>query len=46
MSAAPAVGQFHRHLDQQKQVVEIALTGGATPQNTSGIVHAHRSQRA
>lgn len=27
MSAAPAVGQFHRHLEQQKQVVQDALFG-------------------
>jgi len=27
MSAAPAVGQFHRHIEQQKQVVADALYG-------------------
>lgn len=46
MSAAPAVGQFHRHLEQQKQVVEDALFGASTPQQSLGIVHAHRSHRA
>jgi 2-oxoglutarate dehydrogenase E1 component len=46
MSAAPAVGQFHRHLEQQKKVVEDALFGAITRQHALGIVHAHRSQRA
>ena len=46
MSAAPAVGQFHRHLEQQKQVVEDALFGASTKHQSLGIVHAHRSQRA
>jgi 2-oxoglutarate dehydrogenase E1 component len=46
MSAAPAVGQFHRHLEQQKQIVENALFGASAPQQSLGIVHAYRSQRA
>ncbi|MGI9211004.1 MAG: 2-oxoglutarate dehydrogenase E1 component [Methylococcaceae bacterium] len=32
MSATPAVGQFHRHLQQQKKIVEDALTGLIPPQ--------------
>jgi 2-oxoglutarate dehydrogenase E1 component len=46
MSAAPAVGQFHRHLEQQKQVVQDALFGAAPRQQSARVVHAHRSQRA
>jgi 2-oxoglutarate dehydrogenase E1 component len=46
MSAAPAVGQFHRHLEQQKKVVEDALFGTISPPLSLGIVHAHRSHRA
>ncbi|MVF22650.1 2-oxoglutarate dehydrogenase E1 component [Methylocaldum sp. BRCS4] len=46
MSAAPAVGQFHRHLEQQKKVVEDALFGTVPRQEPLGIVHAHRSHRA
>lgn len=45
-SAAPAVGQFHRHLEQQKQVVEAALCGAVSRQPPLEIVHAHRSHRA
>ncbi|SMF95473.1 2-oxoglutarate dehydrogenase E1 component [Methylomagnum ishizawai] len=43
MSAAPAVGQFHRHLEQQKKVVEDALFRAVNPQQSVRIVHAHRS---
>jgi 2-oxoglutarate dehydrogenase E1 component len=46
MSAAPAVGQFHRHLEQQKKVVEDALFGTVPRQQSLGLVHAHRSYRA
>jgi 2-oxoglutarate dehydrogenase E1 component len=46
MSAAPAVGQFHRHLEQQKQVVQDALFGASPRQQSLGLLHAHRSQRA
>jgi 2-oxoglutarate dehydrogenase E1 component len=46
MSAAPAVGQFHRHLEQQKKVVEDALFGSVSRQQSLGIAHAHRSHRA
>ncbi|MGX2041555.1 2-oxoglutarate dehydrogenase E1 component [Methylocaldum sp. MU1018] len=46
MSAAPAVGQFHRHLEQQKKVVEDALFRTVPRQEPLGIVHAHRSHRA
>ncbi|MGZ8247313.1 2-oxoglutarate dehydrogenase E1 component [Methylomagnum sp.] len=46
MSAAPAVGQFHRHLEQQKQVVQDALFGAAPQQQSVKVVHAHRSQSA
>ena len=45
MSAAPAVGQFHRHLQQQKKVVEDALTGVIPHQPFSGIPHAPRNHR-
>lgn len=46
MSAAPAVGQFHRHLEQQKKVVEDALFGAVTRDQSAKVVHAHRSHRA
>jgi 2-oxoglutarate dehydrogenase E1 component len=46
MSAAPAVGQFHRHLEQQKQVVENALFGDSSPKQSVRLVHAHRSHRS
>ncbi|HWP01103.1 MAG TPA: 2-oxoglutarate dehydrogenase E1 component [Methylococcus sp.] len=46
MSAAPAVGHFRLHIEQQKKVVEDALFGSATPEASKGIVHAHRSHRA
>ena len=45
MSAAPAVGQFHRHLEQQKKLVEDALFGAAPTQQSVRLVHAHRSHR-
>lgn len=46
LSAAPAVGQFHRHLEQQKKLVEDALSGASSSCPPVRIVHAHRSQRA
>lgn len=45
MSAAPAVGQFHRHLQQQKKVVEDALTGVIPHQPIHGISHASGNHR-
>jgi 2-oxoglutarate dehydrogenase E1 component len=45
MSAAPAVGQFHRHLEQQKHIVEDALFGASNQQQSVRLVHAHRSHR-
>jgi 2-oxoglutarate dehydrogenase E1 component len=43
MSAAPAVGQFNRHLEQQKKVVDDALYGTSNAHPTIGIVHENRS---
>ena len=43
MSAAPAVGQFNRHLEQQKKVVDDALNGTSNAHPTIGIVHENRS---
>lgn len=45
MSAAPSVGHFHRHLEQQKQLVEDALFGLTSHQVNLGIVNANRNQR-
>jgi 2-oxoglutarate dehydrogenase E1 component len=46
MSAAPAVGHFKRHIEQQKKVIETALLGSRGHEEPVGIVHAYRSQRA
>lgn len=43
MSAAPAVGQFTRHIEQQKKVVDDALYGTTNAHPTIGIVHENRS---
>lgn len=45
MSASPAVGQYHRHIEQQKRVIDDALHGKTNAHPTIGIVHAHRSTR-
>jgi len=46
MSASPAVGQFKRHIEQQKELIEAALLGSRGNEEPVGIVHAYRSQRA